>query len=200
MPESRIPLTDKEGALNEEVGEMFRSLLIDPSNAPALLVGSGLSIWEPSDLASGQDFTKAVFSVLFGNTPSLSLPERTLLEKVFGKQWSLKFSGMPFEHLMECCHSEEKANSLINQLYDSRHPNPIHQALAKGMKEGKVSSIITTNCDRCIDEALERENIRFTKVVTTDQARDALRITDAPCYFKIHGSVEKGMETTLIGS
>lgn len=188
MPENRMPL--------EEVGKLLNSLSDGPNNAPTLLVGSGISIWEPSDLASGQDFTSAAFSVLFADISSLSVPERILLEKVFGKRWSSRFSGMPFEHLMECCPSEEKANALINHLYYSRRPNSIHLVLAKGMREGKIGSIITTNYDCCMDEALDREMVRFTKVVTSDQARDALKLQDVPCYFKIHGSVEEGMEST----
>lgn len=196
MPESRIPLLDEGGEINKGVGKLLKSLSDESGDAPTLFVGSGLSIWEPSDLASGQDFTKAAFTVLFGDRPALSAPERILLEKVFGKQWSPKFSGMPFEHLMECCPSDEKANALINQIYDSRRPNPLHHALAKAMSQGKIHAIITTNYDCCIDEALEQEKARFTKVVTPDQARDALMIEGVSCYFKIHGSVEKGMEST----
>ncbi len=196
MSDSKLPLVGKTGEIDEEARGILEFLLAGPVNPPTLLVGSGLSIWEPSDLPSGQDFTRAAFSVLFADIPMLSAPEKVLLEKVFGKQWSSKFSGMPFEHLMECCPAEEKANNLINQLYNSRRPNSIHLALAKGMREGKIGSIITTNYDCYIDEALEQEMVHFTKVVTDDQASNALKVEGVPCYFKIHGSVEEGLENT----
>ena len=200
MPERKISLVDDEGNLTTQAEGIIKSLSADPGTAPTVLVGSGVSIWEPTDLPSGQDFTQAAFSVLFGTVPPLSFPERTLLENIFGKEWSPKFAGMPFEHLMECCPSEDKGDTLIKRLYDSRRPNALHYALARGIKERKIYSIITTNYDCCIDEALTRTGVPFIKVVTNSQAKDALKNNNLPCYFKIHGSVEKGMERTAMFS
>lgn len=146
-------------------------------------------------MPSGQDFTKAMFSVIFGDFLTPSAAERALLERVFGKEWSAHFSGMPFEHLMECCPSEAKANALVNRLYDSRRPNALHRALARGLKEGKIHSVITTNYDCCLDEALAAERFPFAKAVTPEQALAACGAA-GPRYFKIHGSVEGGLETS----
>jgi hypothetical protein len=196
MGGNKISLLDPAGqAVTTEAERVIASLSRGTGDAPTVFVGSGVSIWEPSELPSGQDFTRAVFSVLFGDCPAASPAERALLEEVFGRRWSPHFSGMPFEHLMECCPSEVKANALVNRLYDSRRPNPLHRALARGLKEGKIHSIITTNYDCCLDEALAAERFQFVKAVTPERAEAALGVS-APRYFKIHGSVEGGLETS----
>lgn len=192
----KIPLLDiTERAISPEAGRVIAGLAGGTARAPSVFVGAGVSIWEPSDLPSGQDFTRAMFAVLFGDSLALTHAERALLEEVFGKRLSPHFSGMPFEHLMECCPSEAKANRLINRFYDSRRPNTLHHALARAMKEGKIHSIITTNYDCCLDEALADERFPFVKAVTPKQAR-AARGTREPRYFKIHGSVEGGLEAS----
>jgi SIR2-like domain len=185
-----VSITDRTGDLSVDAQELFATVLSDP---PCVFVGSGISIWSPSELPSGQDFTTAMFSLLFENV-LFPAPEKELLAQIFGTRYSERFSGMPFEHLMECCPVENKATELINFLYDSRCFNKLHKALAKGMREGNIHSIVTTNYDCCFDAALEEENFSFAKVVTNAQARNVLNVQPLPCYFKIHGSVEKGLE------
>jgi hypothetical protein len=201
MPFTTIPLTVDRNSdvLTDEAEKKIRNLISkrgDFSEIPTVLVGSGVSLWQPTGLPSGQDFTRAMYSVLFKQGLALSAIEEKLLGKIFGLIWSKEFSGMPFEHLMECCPSEEKANLLINKLYTARRPNAIHEALARGLKSGLIYSIITTNYDCCIDAALEKFDVEHIKVVTSEQATDAFERLDAPCYFKIHGSTEPGMERT----
>lgn len=196
MDGRRIPLLDpSRGCISADAVRVIDGLTRATHGAPTVFAGSGVSIWEPSELPSGQDFTKAMFSALFGDFLASSAAERALLERVFGKEWSPHFSGMPFEHLMECCPSEAKANALVNRLYDSRRANPLHRALARALKEGKIHSVITTNYDCCLDEALAGERFPFVKAVTPEQAR-AARGAAEPRYFKIHGSVEGGLETS----
>src|SRR4028118_751314 len=143
-----LPLTvDKTSRiLTNEAKKLINTLNSRYSNSqvsPTVLVGSGISLWQPTGLPSGQNFTQAMYSILFDSQLELSIIEKSLLEKIFGKTWSKEFSGMPFEHLMECCPSENKANLLINYLYTFSRPNQIHRALAKGLKTGLIYSIIT---------------------------------------------------------
>ena len=202
MPFTTIPLTiDKTSdVLTNSAENEINSLIAKRGNileVPTVLVGSGVSLWHPTGLPSGQNFTQAMYSVLFDKQLELSAVEEKLLGRIFGLIWSKEFSGMPFEHLMECCPSEAKANLLINKIYTSRRPNPIHEALAGGLKNGLISSIITTNYDCCIDEALEKSAVTYAKVVTGNQAKEALEHNAVTrCYFKIHGSTEPGMEQT----
>jgi hypothetical protein len=196
MNGTKISLLDATGqGITAEAKRVIEDLTRGTGGIPTVFVGSGVSIWKPSDLPSGQDFTRALFSVLFAGPFAISAAERILLEEMFGRKWSPHFSGMPFEHLMECCPSEAKANMLVNRLYDSRSPNPLHRALAKGIKDGKIHSIITTNYDCCLDEALSDEGFSFVKAVTPEQALAARRV-GVPRYFTIHGSVEGGLETS----
>jgi hypothetical protein len=184
-----------EARLSADAERLISDLARGVNGSPTVFVGSGVSIWGPSELPSGKDFTSAMFSALFDESLTISAVERSLLEEVFGKRWTPHFSGMPFEHLMECCPSEAKANTLVNRLYNSRRTNPLHRALAKGLREGRIHSLITTNYDCCLDEALSDEKFPFVKAVTPEQARAALRAR-APRYFKIHGSTEGGLETS----
>ena len=201
MPFTTIPLTiEKESdALTNRAEELIRSLIVRQDKhleRPTVLVGSGISLWQPTGLPSGKNFTQAMYTVLFEKHLELSRAEEILLEKIFGRTWSREFSGMPFEHLMECCPSEAKANTLINELYTSRRPNPLHEALANGLKDGLIHSIITTNYDCCLDEALDRLATNYTKVVTSGEAEKVLQASIESCYFKIHGSAEPGLEQT----
>jgi len=192
MTESRIPLTENgsTNVLTEKAKPVIEWL---QSSQPTVLAGSGVSIWEPSDLPSGQHITTAIFSALFWNWSErhLTTTEKNLLEKVLQKHWEPKprFSGMPFEHLMENCPSEDKASILINKVCTPSRPNKLHYALAKGMKEGKIHSIITPNYDCCIDDALQQNSFAYKKVVSIPETQQALS-SNVPCYFKIHGSVE----------
>lgn len=201
MTFTTVPLTINRNStvLSSGAEKLLDSLNSAPSKnieIPTILVGSGVSLWHPTGLPSGQNFTQAMYSVLFENQFKLSRSEKCLLDKIFGLKWNEEFSGMPFEHLMECCPSEEKANRLINRIYTSRRANPVHEALAEGLKNSLIHSIITTNYDSCIDEALDKSGINYAKVVTADQAEITLQNSDLPCYFKIHGSTEPGMEET----
>jgi NAD-dependent SIR2 family protein deacetylase len=64
-------------------------------------------------------------------------------------------------------------------------PNTAHEAIASFLKAHHRTSIVTTNYDGCIDEALIRAKVPFqTLVDPSSQARD-----DAVDLVKIHGSI-----------
>jgi len=103
MNGTKISLLDATGqGITAEAERVIEDLTRGTGGIPTVFVGSGVSIWKPSDLPSGQDFTRALFSVLFVRPFAMSTAERILLEEMFGRKWSPHFSGMPFEHLMEC--------------------------------------------------------------------------------------------------
>lgn len=208
-----LPDSKDSKRLSRAAANIFDSFCITPNQAPAVLIGSAVSLWEPSSLPTGQNFTNALYDVILGGHIGLSTEEEDLLKKIFGYKKDSngpkdsskkilgflelgKFSGMPFEHLMECCPSEEKANELINSIYSSRIPNNYHLALARGLESGLISSIVTTNYDCCIDEALDQSEFLYDKVVTENDAQRFLDSRDQSCYFKIHGSAEPTMKET----
>src|SRR2546425_9799568 len=84
----------------------------------ALLVGSGISIWKPTELPAGQDFTSAVLDILFNLTGLSNQAEEGNLDKFLAM--------VPFEVLMERCPNQQKLREIIFKLFGGpREPNGI---------------------------------------------------------------------------
>jgi NAD-dependent SIR2 family protein deacetylase len=64
-------------------------------------------------------------------------------------------------------------------------PNPGHDAIVEFVKKHRKTSIITTNYDGCVDEALIRDNVSINSYVDESQAR----LPDGTDLIKIHGSI-----------
>lgn len=94
------------------------------------LLGAGISLWSPTDLPTGREFTDALFRVLFHDECGrLVIPNERLLEKVY-KQ-------LPFEIVNERCPDERKIRELLRGIFDVYRPNPVHELFAKTLKAGK---------------------------------------------------------------
>lgn len=158
------------------------------SNAPCVIAGSGISVFDPTGVPTGGNFTWDTFSALFDGAFPRSSREEKLLEELY--------KGMPFEHLLEVCPAHDKINTILNHLYSSHVPNHVHTALAEGVQRGNIDSIITTNYDCGLDAVLEGFTPPVvTKVVTEGEALKAAAAGER-CFFKIHGSAEPGYEDT----
>ena len=144
-------------------------------NSVVVLVGAGISCWEPTKLPTGQDFTSVVNNSIFRDPihPFINQNDWNKLEELL--------RDVPFELLMERCPSHDKIRSILANLFFSRKPNPIHDTLSQLVKSGLIHSIITTNYDLSLDEALTGSLLK--KVV---QESD-LPVSRARLYFKIHG-------------
>src|ERR1041385_7516664 len=108
--------------------ELIQSLLDEP---PVAFVGSGISLWEPSRMPTGQDFTASLFSLLFDSCFSMQADEQSIIRKLFNE--------MPLEHILEVCPDPAAAADLIFDLYGKNTPNPIHQAFAKALRASKIN-------------------------------------------------------------
>lgn len=154
--------------------------LIGPT-PPTLLLGSGISLWDPTNLPTGQDFTKGVLEAVFD--PSIGAPitdpsDKTLLDDLL--------ASLPFEMLLERCPDQNTIASLLSSLYGSTEPNDIHKALAVMADDGAIDCIVTTNYDLALDTALNDKRAPLRKVVIESQTPlGATRI-----YFKVHGSTD----------
>jgi hypothetical protein len=155
------------------------------------LVGSGVSIWHPTKLPAGQEFTSAAVKVLFGRAvlPDISKDQQTSLEELL--------EIVPFEALNERCPNQQKLRSLIARLYGGKcEPNSIHKALGDLVASNRISSIITTNYDLALDLALTDKGCALTTVFVDTQIQS---VTDR-AYFKVHGTIAAGNEDTLVYS
>jgi len=74
---------------------------------------------------------------------------------------------------------------LLTSTMISASPNPTHQAIVDFIKTHKNTSIITTNYDGCIDEALLRDGIPLKGTISGEKGDSS----DAIQLIKMHGSI-----------
>ncbi|MGC2236552.1 MAG: SIR2 family protein [Pyrinomonadaceae bacterium] len=153
------------------------------NSSPVVFVGSGVSIWKPTGLANGISVTDSLRSIIFEDFDQ-SDEEKYLLESL--TKW------FPFEHLFELAPNKQKANDLLTELYDCSISNPVHKTVSKAFSNGKISHIITTNYDKCFEDALKAfPSLKFRTIINEEQSLEALSDTASKFYFKIHGTAEK---------
>ncbi len=149
-------------------------------DSPVLLVGSPISEYPPTSLPSGRNFTEALFESLFYKDIFQPDPNNfEVLKKLF--------NATPFEHLLEFCPAPQKIENFILNLYNKDNANAFHQVIAEAFVKRKISAIITTNYDNCIDKELEKYDFPYKRAISEKEAYDCIG-TDLPVYFKIHGS------------
>jgi hypothetical protein len=139
-------------------------------------------------MPSGQDFTASLYSLLFDASFRLSAEERPIIQELFNE--------MPFEHILEVCPNPRAAGDLLVELYGRNAPNAFHNALAAGLRDGKIASLVTTNYDCCLEASLNSLQLRVRKIVIEEEAQTPA--PSLPIYFKIHGTSEPGLEHTAI--
>ena len=171
------PAIDIKNLSQTEINEILCS-------KPIVFIGSGISIFAPTELPSGEDFCSGLFNYIF---PSYT-------DKIY--HWFKdSFDETPFEAIMECFPDQSKLPEIIKILYSVDNPNPYHVFFANKLKKGELSGIITPNYDLSFDSVLK--SLGFTNFVRN---HDEAKIWDGANskYFKIHGTVEIGFEDTLV--
>ncbi len=177
--------------------ELTLSSLIG-TDAPVVLIGSGISLWAPSNLPTGVQFTKSVYSMLFNDELGDPIDRNPkILDKYFEK--------LPFEVINEKCPDTKRIKKLLKGIYNEYDPNPLHELFANLLFDGKIQSVITPNYDCCLDTAISRVfkvpigvNLgKFIRVVNNHHSIIAKNHHD-PIYFKIHGSVDDTSSKSLI--
>ena len=164
----------------------------------ALLAGSGVSIWEPSNLPSGKQFTLGVYEALFHSHDASLTPDSD--DDKWLRAWfeagdqSLDLPAVPFEVLMERCPQPAPLLDLVCRLYGSDAPNPVHDAIAKLVANGRVHSVATTNYDSGLESAFHGVGTVLNRVVRECDVPNGSR----RFYFKIHGSASLGDQDTIV--
>jgi hypothetical protein len=109
------------------------------------LMGSGASIWKPTNLPSGISVGQSLYRVLLDQIPELA-NHSAGLEPLF-KQ-------LPFENIMEACPENAVLRGLLKHLYNTNRYNSIHELLAQAIAAKTIGAIITTNYDCCLENPL----------------------------------------------
>ena len=169
-----------------EAERIISQLLTEP---PVILAGSAISLWEPTCLPVGADFTKSMFDLL---VPSHFLGNDSRLIKHLYSLWE----KVPFEHLLERCPDHQKVTPIIKKSFRIDRFNPVHEAIAEAFIRRKFQGVITTNYDLCLDKLLV--NVKnITKVIAKDDFQ-SVDVTTKGVYFKIHGSADDKDGETLV--
>jgi SIR2-like domain len=162
--------------LGREEIEDFRS------GRPAVLVGSAISQFSPTDLPAGGQLASQLLDSL--------LPWPRWLRK--------DAQAIPFEGILECYPRQSELQELILSIYGQRTPaNLLHKCLADGLGSGIVGAVITTNYDLAMDSHLANHDVA---IVRGERDFRAWKLGKArrPVYFKIHGSAEREYADTLV--
>lgn len=154
-----------------------------------LLLGSGISMWSPSNLPSGQTVTQEIAELIAES----SVGDKSLLVEI------IKSSA--FEYIMERYPKPDVLNKIIAAAYRPTAPNPAHLAVAELINDGIVKHIITTNYDEGVENACalicRPEKIPLEIVNESDIGSIAV---DRPILFKIHGSAKLGLGASIVAT
>ena len=139
-----------------------------------LLFGSGISIWEPSTIASGQTVSNTLLSYLFG---------KSTIEGWRSSKYHKWYDDLPFEHINDCCPID--LSTFYSKLFNTAIPNYFHKEIVNLAESGQVKALLTTNYDQGIERALSTEN--NINVFFEPEKYERTKTS----YFKLHGSAEE---------
>lgn len=162
--------------LGREEIEDFRSC------RPAVLIGSAISQFSPTDLPAGGQLASQLLDSL--------LPWPGWLRK--------DAQALPFEGILECYPRQSELQELILSIYGQRTPaNLLHKCMADGLGAGIVGAVVTTNYDLAMDSHLANRDVA---IVRGERDFRAWKLGKAhrPVYFKVHGSAEREYADTLV--
>ncbi len=154
------------------------------------LVGSGISIWEPSGLPSGQNITKYILDEIVHKNSGLNQKQREIIEEWF---WDL-----PFEVVLQRCLEGDKILDWIYSIYSNSKPNSIHKSITNLSNQSKTKFIATTNYDKCLEGAARIQSLESKTIVRrSDTVKENLGDKIIK-LFKLHGDASEENRDTII--
>src|SRR5205085_9364485 len=88
-------------------------------NGMVALLGSGISIWEPSSIPNGQKITEELAEIIASSTVS---PRQTVVDLI---------KRSAFEHIMERYPRYDSLRHIVPKYFYPTIPNPLHEAFAR---------------------------------------------------------------------
>jgi len=166
-----------------------------------LFLGAGISKNPPSNLPLAGEMRRYVIEK---NLDIDKFTGDTLL-KLLGK----RVEGIiyPFEAFVEVLVNNSNFLGFLIEVFSLGSPNKTHHLIARLMREGYISEVVTTNFDEKIEQALrdlcseENEPAPTFEVYWNEEQFSKLDLGDLkkPTIFKLHGSIndESSIRTTL---
>jgi SIR2-like domain len=164
-------------------------LKIRRSGGLVALLGSGISIWKPSNLPAGQEITKALARILIPSSVASLDTVRGLIER------------SAFEHIMFRYPKPDKLKIVFSDTFAAAPPNPVHESFARLIDRGIIDHVITTNYDLGLETAcgkICRPGRQPQVVVASTEAFSA--DWSKPILFKIHGCARSDRYESIISN
>ena len=150
-----------------------------------LFCGAGISISAPSSSPSWWTLMSNVLEETFKAVPKK--------HQDIARKLRVSDASRSPEEVMETYYMvlQKKLFSLF-ELLNEGEPNANHRIIAKLAKEGKVRSIMTTNFDEFIEQALDLEGVSYRVICTTNEFQEyAQSGYKGFVVLKIHGTVSR---------
>ncbi len=171
---------------------------IIPESEVIALLGAGISLWDPTNLPTGGQFTEAIYRSIFQDDCGRPVVSDDYLLRSL-------YQNLPFEIINERCPEEESILELLGNIFAIYRPNPIHELFAELMKSKVIQSIITPNYDCSLDQAIAdvceevigRNMGQIKRIVTKTDITNANAFSDQ-IFFKIHGSADDPTKKSLV--
>ena len=134
-------------------------------------------------------------SIFFGAGVSFNsgLPLANELKKEILNQFNMSnywnmLMDIPFENFMEfLCGFADKNLALLN-IFNLGEPCLFHLLIAHLIRYERIQNIMTTNFDLLLEKACQKNRTALQRLYTEQQFKKVK--IEAPCYIKIHGSIE----------
>lgn len=144
-----------------------------------MFCGAGISVTPPSNLPLAKELRDNILEKLLRPDDWQHFKER--------------FAEKPLESVIEIVdrNSKEFLPSL-RRLFQSAQPNRNHLLLAKLVTEEYLQTIMTTNFDTLLEEALRQEGMTDFQVYLNEDHFAAIEVNDMlrPSIVKIHGTID----------
>lgn len=167
--------------LGTESADQILKRLRHDENAVAL-IGSGCSLWAPSNLPTGRDIAQTISKhILESRFAPQSKHDQNTIKK--------HLRAAALEYLLE----QTKDRSALQEFFADRfrltEPNPVHKAIATLLHCGILKGVITTNYDTGIETAWQ--NLYPGESLDVVVVPDTKKPLTNPVLFKIHGCASK---------
>lgn len=157
----------------------------------ALLLGSGIS--RDTGILTAIEITDDLIKqIAGGNLPAGKKPQDWYQETHEGRPPT--FTAL-FDELAK---SKEDRTAILRQYFEPKdkegkpvriEPTPAHQTIARLVRDGIISMIITTNFDPLLEEAIKRETGRDPVIITHESRPERMEVSGDHCRIvKVNGS------------